>query len=170
MSHERRRKKRFLTDLNIVLGTEVGLPLDDRAIAHDVSVVGFKLQTRAQLTAGTKVTFTLEIAGGKQASGRGLVVWSTRDPMGSWAGVKILRMPWRDKRLLSRLINADGFDWESVIQPAITATFLITLVAACQRLFQHPGVVSWIGSAAPRMLAVALMAWAGYRLLRGDSR
>ena len=65
MSDERRDGARLITDLFVALrAAKGGAVIDERATAHDVSIRGFRLETQAQLSEKTVISFTLDLPGG----------------------------------------------------------------------------------------------------------
>ena len=169
---ERRKSVRFITDCMVVLRpAKGGPPLDERAIAHEVSMVGFKLETHATLAQNSTIAFALELPESGCVSGEGLVIWSKRDKFATWAGIKVVKMSGADKRRLSRKLRPDAVDWPRIADLAVRALFVITVVAAAQKLiFQRPDALGVVAHLAPKLIALLLMAWAVLGLLRRDKR
>jgi hypothetical protein len=162
---ERRKGSRFITDLTVAIRSERGVHLDDRATAHDVSVKGFKLETQADLKKDQHVSFTLELPRGRRAPGRGVVVWAKRETFATWAGVKIVKLAWTDKRRIAKLIDPDQVDWPRIGDLALKAVFAVVVVGALQKALQ-PGTAASLGPLLPKFVAIAAMAWALMGLLK----
>lgn len=169
---ERRKGARFITDFMVILrSAKDGAPLDERAMAHEVSASGFKLETHATLGLHSEVAFELQLPEGGCVCGEGLVIWSKRETFATWAGIKIVKMSGADKRRLSRRLHPDTVDWPKVSALALRALFVITVVAAAQKLiFQRPDVLGVMAQLAPTFIALLLMAWALLGLLKRGRR
>lgn len=131
---ERRRAPRLITRLHAALRGEDGAALDSDAIAHEVSMTGFRVETRGPLSRGQMVRFDLELSAGRRAAGRARVAWARREDSGRWAGLHIERMSWRDRRRLRRELWPPTTDWESIAEKAFTAAFWIAVALAGERL------------------------------------
>lgn len=165
---ERRKDARFLTAFMVILrSAKGGPPLDERAMAHEVSTAGFKIETHADLTRNSGVAFVLELPEGGCVSGQGLVIWSKREKFATWAGIEIVKMSWADKRRLSRRLHPNAVDWSRIADLAVRALFVITVVVAAQKLiFQRPDVLGVMAHLTPKFIALLLMAWALLGLLK----
>lgn len=168
---ERRTGARFITELSVVLRpSKGGEPIDDRATAHDVSVKGFKVETQAQLAENMILSFTLELPMGASATGKGRVVWNTRETFATWAGVEIVSMSWGDKRRLSQLLNPDRADWERLTNLCIKLAMVLTVVAAAHRIVLSAPLRALFGALAPKIIALAVMGWALVGMLKRGKR
>lgn len=168
---ERRVGGRLLTELNVVLRpSKGGEPIDDRAVAHDVSFNGFKVETQAQLADNMLVSFTLELPKGETASGKGRVVWTNRETFACWAGVEILSLPWRDKRRLGRLLNPHGVDWDRLTSLCVTLVMALTVLAAAHRVLTSAHLRELAVALAPKIVALLVMGWALVGLLKRPRR
>ncbi len=148
-----------------------GAPLDDGAFAHEVELSGFKLDTQAKLTEGLMVAFVLELMDGGRVTGEGRVMWSRVEDFGCWAGIKIVRMSWIDKRRMSRALSPGLFDWARIADLAMKAMVALTVIAATNKLlFHRPHLLALMGRLLPQAIALMLMGWALLGLLRRDKR
>lgn len=165
---ERRKGARFITAFMVILrDAKGGPPLDERAMAHEVSTVGFKIETHAELIQNSHVAFVLELPEDGCISGQGLVIWSKREKFATWAGIEIVKMSRADKRRLSRRLHPDAVDWSRIADLALRALFVITVVAATQKLiFERPDALGVMTQLAPKFIALLLMAWALLGLLK----
>lgn len=171
MSDDRRGGARFLTDLPTVLrAAKGGEVLDDRAVAHDISTKGFKVEMSCDLPAGTLLTFELELGQGEFAKGRGKVVWSNKEQMATWAGVEIVSMPWGDKRRLNQLLNPDRVDWARLGDLGLKTVIALTVVSAAHRLLYSPMARGVLSRMTPKILALMIMGWALINLLKREKR
>lgn len=170
-AEDRRDGVRFLTDLSVVLRPEKGgPPLDERAMAHDVSMKGFRLESQAQIEVDSVLSFTLDLQRGARASGKGRVVWSKRETFATWAGVEIIEMPWGDRRRLKQLIHPDDVDWTSFSQLCVKFIMAITVVAAAHRLATSPELRKFLWMMSPKILALFLLGWAISNLFKKERR
>jgi hypothetical protein len=168
---DRRTGARFITELGVVLRpSKGGEPLDDRATAHDVSVKGFKLETQAQLAENMILSFTLELPMGANVTGKGRVVWNTRETFSTWAGVEIVSMSWSDKRRLSQLLNPGGADWERLSGLCIKLVMALVVIAAAHRIVLSAPLRALVGQLAPKILALMVMGWALLGMLKRGRR
>ena len=163
---EKRRAARYITDLALVVRSSDGKTLDERATAHDVSVKGFKLETSASLEKGQKLTFILDLPHGRRAPGRGTVMWAKRETFSTWAGVRLDKLAWTDKRRIAKMIDPDQVDWTNIGDLALKAVFAVVVVAALQKMFLQPGTATSLGPLIPKFAAILAMAWALMGLLR----
>lgn len=171
MSDDRRGGARFLTDLPAVLrAAKGGEVLDDRAVAHDISAKGFKVEMACDLPAGTLVVFQLEMGSGEFAKGRGKIVWSNREQMATWAGVEIVSMPWGDKRRLNHMLHPDQVDWSRLGDLCLKTVIALTVVSAAHRLFYSPLARGVLSRMTPKILALLVMGWALINLLKREKR
>ena len=169
-SDERRQGARFITDLSVIVRSAKGASLDDRAIAHDVSVKGFKLETQVDLKQDETIQFTLELPEGHNALGAGRVVWAKRETFATWAGIKVTKMAWADKRRLAKMLDPDQVNWARIGDLALKAAFLIVLAMAAQKIAFRPKAFAGMAELLPKFAAVILMAWAFLGLIRRDKR
>lgn len=168
---ERRGGARLLTDLSVVLRpSKGGEPIDDRAVAHDVSINGFKVETQAHLADNMLLSFTLELPKGETATGKGRVVWTNRETYACWAGIEILSLPWSDKRRLGKLINPDTVDWERLTRLSITLVMSLTVLAAAHRILTSAHLRGLAVELAPKIVALLVMGWALVGLLKRPRR
>lgn len=163
---ERRRGARHITDLALVLRSSDGRTLDGRAVAHDVSVKGFKLETSAALDKGQKLSFILDLPGGRRAPGRGTVMWAKRETFATWAGVRLDKLAWADKRRISKMIDPDQIDWAHIGDLALKAVFAVVMVVSLQKMIFQPGTAASLGPLLAKLAAMLAMAWALTGLLR----
>ena len=172
MSYEEvlRTGERGLTGLPVMLSAATDdSSLDEHALAHDVEASGFKLDTQARLADGFLVVFVLELLNGRRVTGRGQVMWCHNEESGSWAGIKIVRMSWIDKRRVSRMLDPDQFDWSSLAELTMKAVVAVTVVAAANKLlFHRPHLLALMERLLPQAIALMLMGWALLGLLRRD--
>lgn len=168
---DRRAGGRLLTELSVTLRpSKGGEPIDDRAIAHDVSIKGFKVETQAQLADNMLVSFTLELPKGETATGKGRVVWTNRETFACWAGVEILSLPWSDKRRLGRLLNPHGVDWERLTSLCVTLAAALMALAAAHRILTSAHLRELAVALAPKIIALLVMGWALAGLLTRPRR
>lgn len=168
---ERRIGGRLLTELSVVLRpSKGGDPIDDRAVAHDVSINGFKVETQAQLADHMMVAFTLELPKGETASGKGRVVWTNRETFACWAGIEIMSMSWGDKRRLGKLLNPDSVDWERLTSLCITLAMALTVLAAAHRIVTSGQLRELVVTLAPKIIALLVMGWALVGLFKRGRR
>lgn len=168
---DRRDGARFITELTVVLRpSKGGPPLDDRATAHDVSIKGFKVESQSPLPENTLISFTLDLPRGDSASGKGRVVWSSRETFATWAGVEIVSMPWGDKRRLRKLLSPDTVDWERISELFFTLVMVLTVLAAAHRIILSPSMRGLLLKLSPKILALFVMGWALTGLLKRSRR
>ncbi|MDP3544282.1 MAG: PilZ domain-containing protein [Elusimicrobiota bacterium] len=168
---DRRAGGRLLTELSVVLRpSKGGEPIDDRAVAHDISINGFKVETQAQLADNMLLSFTLELPKGESATGKGRVVWTNRETFACWAGVEILSLPWSDKRRLARTLNPHGVDWDRLTSVCVTVVMALTVLAAAHRVLTSPHLRALAMTLAPKAIALLVMGWALVGLLSRPRR
>ncbi|MBI4060512.1 MAG: PilZ domain-containing protein [Elusimicrobia bacterium] len=166
---ERRTGARFLADFGVVLSAlKGGAPIDERAIAHDVSLKGFKVETQAALARGEVVAFALELPSGGRAAGKGRVVWSSREPLATWAGVEIVSMSWGDKLRLNGLLRPDSVDWARLRSLCVTLIAALTLIAAARRIIGDAALRGALPTLVPKIIALLAMGWALAGLLKRE--
>jgi hypothetical protein len=157
--------------LSVVLSSAMGgAPLDPMAAAFDVAMPGFKLDTQAKLSEGLAVAFVMELPGGERVTGQGRVMWANNEPFGTWAGIKIVKMSWSDKRRLSRMLFPDQFDWAHLADLAMKALVVLTVIAAANKLLHRPYLLAMLERLLPQCIALMLMGWALLGLLQRERR
>lgn len=168
---ERRGGARFLSEFSVELRPAKGGELiDDRAIAHDISVKGFKVETQAVLEKGAEVSFALELPGGARAVGRGRVVWSARETFATWAGIKILAMSWRDKRRLSLVLYPDTVDWERLSSSGFKFVMAMTVIIAAHRILTNAHLRAVFVELLPKIVALTVMGWAFLGMVKREKQ
>ena len=129
----RRRSARAFTDFDCVLTESSGRALDARATAHDLSVRGFRAETRARLQEGQTLRFLIHLPRGATAAGEGEVVWAGPDQLGNaHFGVRIVSMGWRDRTALRELLHPPGYDFVGLAQRCAWAAFWIVVALGLQ--------------------------------------
>ncbi|MDE2142785.1 MAG: PilZ domain-containing protein, partial [Elusimicrobia bacterium] len=122
---DRREAPRILTDFSLRLSDEAGAPLDDRALAHDVSDKGFKAETSVEIKSGQIVRFRVTIRG-EEISGRARIAWAKRTDLAWWAGAEFIGMSWSDRRRVRRITSPSDVDWVKIGGNAMTALVILT--------------------------------------------
>lgn len=168
---ERRTSARFITEMSVILRPAAGgAPIDDRAIAHDVSMKGFKVECGVQLPENAVLAFTLELPMGAHASGKGRVAWSNREPFATWAGIEITAMSWGDKRRLSQTLDPDRVDWARLTNLCVKLVMALTVTAAAHRILFSAQLRGVLASMMPKIVALFVMGWALLGLLKRERR
>ncbi len=167
---EKRGGARFLTDLNVELRPlKGGEAIDDRAIAHDVSAKGFKVETQAELAEKSVLAFTLQLPAGQTASGKGRVAWSRKETFATWAGIEITSMSWGDKRRLAHVVNPDAVDWENLTSVCLKVIMAVTVIIAAHRVFYNGQLRGLLSALAPKIIALFVMGWALVGMLKKEN-
>lgn len=133
-----RRYARILTEMPLVLSDPGGELLDGRAVAHDVSAVGFRAVTQAKLAEGQTVAFELEVDLDQKVRGQAKIVWSNADQFGYCsAGAKITKLSWRDSSLLRGSVYTPGYDFVGLARKMFWGFYWVVVVAAVQNVIFH---------------------------------
>jgi hypothetical protein len=157
---EERRYARVLTDLDVVLTDTSGSVLDDTAQASDISPVGFRATTRAEVKIGDKVRFLINFEeAGEKIDGSAQVVWVTKDGWGTQTvGFKFARISWRARRLLRQNVQVERYDFVALAKTAAFAIYWIVIVAAIHNVaFHQPWARQIAQELLPVMVAAALL-------------
>jgi hypothetical protein len=164
---ERRRGPRYILALSARLWSPAGEELDLIATAHELSVKGFKVETRAELKGGQFVAFSLDMPDGVPLKGRARVAWAKGEAYAHWAGLSFQDLSWKDRRRIGRLLDPDTTDWERIASSAGQAAMTIVVTLAAYRiLFERYEVRRTLAEIAPQAAAALLAAWALLNLLR----
>ena len=171
MSDERRDDARMITELFVTLrAVKGGEVIDERATAHDISTKGFRVETQAQMSEKTLISFTMDLPGGERASGSGRVVWASRESWATWAGVEITSMSWAAKRRLTHLLHPPRVDWSGLSKTSTKLLVALVVITAAHRLLYSPIAQSVLMKMAPKLIALGLMAWALREMFKKDRR
>ena len=163
---DRRRSVRILSEFSLTLLNDAGETLDQRAVAHDVSDKGFKIESRANLKSGQVVRFALSLDAEGEIRGRARIVWDERSGVHFWAGAQFLKMSWRDRRRIRRITNPSGMDWNALADKAILALSILLATVIGWSLLSSALWRGVIGGMIPTALAAFAMGWALRELLR----
>lgn len=168
MSANQRRQPRSLAEVAAVVREPGGKLIDDRAQAHDLSVSGFRLETRARIERGEAVQFELVLAEDQIARGRAEIVWVREDQWGWYnCGVKITKLSWADAGRLKRFIYEPGYDFVLLARRALWAVFWIVLAAGLHNFaFHQPEARRLARQLAPVAGACVILGWSLLTLLR----
>jgi hypothetical protein len=128
----RRRHERFLIDLPLTIWDHSHRLLDSRAMAHDVTPEGFGFETRIDIGHVAWVYFELRLPDGESVSGAARVAWRRQGDWGTWAGAHISSLSERNRRKVVRVIHGPGYDWVGLMNRAVIAGVVITLVVAAR--------------------------------------
>lgn len=170
MTKRRRKDARFLIDLPMRLSAR-GTLLDEAAVVHDLTLEGFGFETTHRLERGQRITFEVSLPGDSRAAGEAEVRWLRSGDWGQWAGARITRMSWADKRRVSRAITAPGYDWPGFWDRALTAAFIIAVVFLVDDVVRHQqGVLEAGWRVLPDLIAVACMGASALWFLRSRRR
>lgn len=161
----RREAARILTDFSLVLIGDKGEILDDRAVAHDVSDKGFKVETQAELAQGQVVRYSLALRG-QDLSGRARVVWCHKTDLAYWAGVQFLGLSWSHRRLIRQVTSPSDVDWGLIGDKAITALSILVGTTLAWAALSNPVWREVLPSLFPKALAAVVMGFALRELLR----
>lgn len=169
MSDENRRYERVLQELDVELTELDGSHLDDRAVAEDVSPVGFRVITRAPLEKDQRLAFSLRLMDDSVVRGKALVVWRDSDRWGGTvAGLKITGMSWGDRSRLRGRISRPGYDFVGLARKAAWAMFWIVLAAGVHNVaFHQPEIRKTLGTMLPVIGGVFVLAL-GLWLVKGS--
>lgn len=162
---ERRSTTRILTEFGVVLSDHHGAEIDARAIAHDISEKGFKVETRAELAAGQVVRIRLSIGEGADVKARARVAWTERAQLWTTAGAVFLGLAWKDRRRLRRLTGPPGIDWSGLLDKAIVALSLLLIVTAAGSALAYPVWRDFAERLLPKALAAVALGLALRALL-----
>jgi hypothetical protein len=153
---DRRDAPRILTDFSLMLQDDVGVILDDRAFAHDVSGKGFKAETQAELKKDQMLRFSLAIRG-EELQGRGRVVWVTKTDMSFWVGVQFSGMSWADQRKIRRVTSPGDVEWGQLADKAIVALLLLLGATVSWVVTTNPIWRQVVPSLLPKAAAAVVM-------------
>ncbi len=159
MSEEQRRYARFLTDLDLTLWGSEGSAIDESAQASDLSPVGFRATTSAELKIGDRLRFTLKLDEGEKIEGVCEVVWVNKDGWGTQtAGFKFHRIPWGAKRMLRQAVPVERYDFVGLAKIAGLAVYWTVIVAAVHNvMFHQPWARQIAGQLMPIIGAVVVL-------------
>lgn len=165
---ERRGSARILSEFPLTLAGEDGALLDDRALAHDVSGKGFKLETQAKLAEGQLVGFRLFMgtSGEPPVSGRARVVWVQSTAFATWAGAEFRGLGWSERRRVRRFTHPSEIDWSIIVDKAFRAGMTMLLVLLIWTAMSSPLWRDWLIGMLPIGFASAALGWALVQLLR----
>jgi len=168
VSDERRAKPRFVTELPVKLRrSEWEDPLDDRAVARDVTVDGFKVETQTILLNNQVIHFELELFEGSRVAGFGRVAWVKQEQTALFAGVTIEKLPAIERRRLRRFLHPNQVDWVRIGDAGLTTAFVILTATALHRLvFFRQDLHPWIIEKGPMIAAGVVASWALVVVLR----
>lgn len=165
MSSDRRQAPRILTDFTLVLVDDAGRELDGRALAHDVSDKGFKVETQAELAKGQTLRFRLGLPEGREVVGRARVVWSQKEDMACWAGAEFVGLPWGERRRIRRVTSPSDVDWGVIADKAIVALSLLLATAVAWIVLSSPVWRAVLEDVFPKAVAAVVMGLALRALL-----
>ncbi|MBI3564183.1 MAG: PilZ domain-containing protein [Elusimicrobia bacterium] len=157
MSSERRQAARILTDFTLILTDEKGKELDGRALAHDVSDKGFKVETQAELAKGQTLRFRLGLPEGREVSGRARVVWSHKEELAWWAGAEFVGLSWGERRRIRRVTSPSDVDWGVIADKAIVALSLLLATSVGWIAFTSPVWRAVLEDVFPKAVAAVVM-------------
>lgn len=164
MSEESRRYAQSMTDLDVVLRNEQGQLVDERAQARDVSRAGFRVETKAKLDEGQRLTFTMDLGEGELVRGAARIVWARVDEWGAYAaGAKIVKISWKDARKLGGQVAGPrpGYDFSGLAKRAFFAFYwLVIVVGARNIIFDQPDVSVALVRSLPALAAALVIGFA----------
>lgn len=170
MSQKRRKEARYLIDLPMRLSSR-GQMLDASAVVHDLTLEGFGFETTHGVKRGQLFGFEVSLPEGSRASGTAEVRWLRSGDWGIWAGARITKMSWRDKRRLRQAVISPGYDWIGFWDRALTAAFIVALVMLVEDVVRHQqGFLEAGWRVLPDLLAVSCMAVSALWFLRSRRR
>lgn len=170
MNESRRRSPRVLTHFDLELRERRGgPPLDAHGRAYDVSVGGFRGETRAAVVEGQSVSFQLDIEAGEPAHGEARVVWVAADSRGLTSfGAQITRMAWRDRRRLRAAISGRSYDFVALARRLFWTLYWIVVAVGAHNIINHqPLTLTVMGELIPVFVALVAAAASALYLLRG---
>ncbi len=156
---ERKKRKysRFLISVPLKLSEPGGRLLDGKAMAHDLTPEGFGFETTAELKNGERLHFFIQLPQGPIA-GEARVAWLRQDREVSWAGAKIVKLPWVHARRIKKLVTPPGYDWAGLLDRGVLAGFLIVSALVVEDVIRfHPHVTRTVWDFAPKGLALSAM-------------
>ncbi len=158
---------RFLTELDLVLLDARGEPLDPHAQALDITVAGFRAETRLELQKGQTIHFELVLEDRERVRGRARVVWVNPDGRGFYsAGAKITRLSWRDRGRLRRQVAGPSYDFGALARRMFWACYWIVIAVGAHNIINHqPLTRELIFKLSPIALALGVAGWAMLELL-----
>lgn len=162
---DRRQAPRILTDFSLRLADDAGAPLDERALAHDVSDKGFKAETAAELKAGQILRFRVTIRG-EEISGRARIAWAKRTDLAWWGGAEFIGMSWTDRKRVRRITSPSDVDWVKIGGNAATALAILSLTALAWLASSSATWRTVLSELSPKIAAALAMGWALRELLR----
>lgn len=164
---ERRSDERRLLDAELSLRDASGRLLDAHARAQELSLDGFRAQTRCGLRPGEHVHFTLTLDAETQVRGEAVVAWSAAEPFGPYsAGARITRLRWRDRGRLRRALAGPAYDFARLVRLTLRALYWIVIALGLHNIaFHQPALRRLAVELIPVLLAVAVMGWSLHVLL-----
>jgi hypothetical protein len=166
MADNRRTATRILTEFSLTLFDEKGHPVDEHAVAHDVSDKGFKFESRAELKAGQAVRYKLAFLEGQDLSGRARIVWCQRTDLSYWGGAQFLNLSWGDRKRIRRVTSPSDADWDGLLNKAIIALSIMLATLLLWSAFKSLAWRAVLSRLAPELFAALLCLWALRVLLR----
>ena len=165
---ESRRKAPKLCDFELLLRDTKGTVIDLHSRAQDVTMGGFRAETRVLLREGQDTGFEMILDHKQAVSGRARVVWVAIDSRGVYVvGFKIRRISWRDSRRLRAAISESAYDFVQLARNLFRTIYWIVVAIALHNITYHqPVTLSMITSLTPVAVALAVAAWAMLTLLR----
>ncbi len=167
MSDERRTSARILTDFSLVLLDDMGVVIDDHAVAHDLSAKGFRAEMHGEIAEKQAVRYRLSLPG-RELAGRGRAAWIQRTDFSVWVGVEFQGLSWSDRRLLKQATSRSSANWVLIGVKAVMAVIwgggLIALFAGLRSNFWRPQMLAL----APKVVAAFAVAWALLELAAPD--
>lgn len=163
---DRRQAARILTEFPLVLHDEAGVLVDDRALAHDLSDKGFKIESNGALEKCQPILFRIQLSQGESMRGRGRVVWVERTDLALWAGAEFVALSWSDRRRLRRITRPSDVEWGVIFDKAIIAAFWLTVTLMVWGVLTSYVWRSVVMDLAPKAFATVVLGWALREMLR----
>lgn len=167
---DRRRAPRILSEYPLVIEDDRGTVLDDRALAHEVSEKGFKLETQAELDKEQRIRFKLVFDRGEELTGVARIAWTEKNEFARWAGAEFSALSWADVRRLRRLVDPSHVDWDALADKAVTALGTIVGVALIYKVLYSPTLREVLYTIFPKALATFALGWSLRELFRSSKR
>ena len=165
-SSNRRTSTRILTAFSLVLTDADGEIVDERAIAHDLSEKGFKLETQAALKKDQTVGYRLELSAGGEIKGHARIVWVQRTDLSNWGGAEFTRLTRDARKRVRREISPSDVDWGVIADKALVALVLILAVSVIGAGLNDFAWRRTTFEVFPQAVAIVAMGWSLLELVR----
>ncbi|NNN04552.1 MAG: PilZ domain-containing protein [Elusimicrobia bacterium] len=170
MSDDRRGAARILTDCSLVLLDGKGGVIDEHAVAHDLSIKGFRAEMHGDIAENQPVRYRLALDEGCELKGRARIVWVQRTDFALWVGVEFVGLSWADRRLLKKSTSAPTANWMLIATKFLLAVVwiggLLGFWIGIRSNFWRPQMFALL----PKAIAAVALGWALLELLAPDRR